>query len=85
MNAAQLQQRLARMVQTEYVGREAGYRHIGLGPEQAHLPAFHDAKARGQQVLEDLRRRGLFPASSSAAHGVPPAPGSVMDEAAHVD
>lgn len=84
MNADRLQQRFARAIEAEYVRRDAAYRHIGLGPEQAHLRAFRDAKALGQQVFEGLRRRGLFPASSSVAHGAAPGSEPVMEEVAHV-
>jgi len=71
VNADALQTRFARAVEAEYARQAAAYRDAGASPEQAHERALEDAKRLGHDVLEGLRRRGLFPWPSVEAVGVP--------------
>ena len=61
MNADAIQSRFARAVEARYARQATRYQDAGLGPKQAHLRAFEDAKKLGREALEELRRRGLFP------------------------
>lgn len=60
-----LQNKFARAVEAEYQQQVVSYRADGLSLEDSHARALEDAKQRGREVLEELRRRGLFPFSGA--------------------
>jgi hypothetical protein len=84
VNPGALQTRFARAVEAEYGRRLVAYQAAGLSPEEAHLCALEDAKRLGREVLDELRRRGLFPWTGDEA-GVAPFAAPVKGTgAAHV-
>lgn len=50
-----------RRLEAEYESAVALALADGAGAEQAHSAAFERVKARGNQVLDELRRAGLYP------------------------
>jgi hypothetical protein len=83
VNPGTLQTRFARAVEAEYGRRLVVYQAAGLNPEEAHLRALEDAKRLGREVLDELRRRGLFPWTGAEAGAVPPAAPVKGNGAAH--
>ena len=61
----ELQTRFARNLEAEYGQRAASYIAEGLDSEESHRRALEDAKQLGQEALEELGRRGLFPWSGA--------------------
>lgn len=84
MNPGALQTRFARAVEAEYGRRLVVHQAAGLNPEEAHLRALEDAKRLGREVLDELRRRGLFPWTSDEVGAAPPAAPVKGNGAAHV-
>ena len=84
MSAHALQTRFARAVEVEYVRREAEYREAGSSAEEAHLRALEDAERLGRHLLDELRRRGLFPWTSDEAEATLPGSASAQQEVPHV-
>jgi hypothetical protein len=83
MNPDALQSRFARAVEAEYARRLVVHQAAGLSPEEAHVCALDDAKRLGREVLDELRRRGLFPWTGDEAGVVPPAAPVKGNGAAH--
>jgi hypothetical protein len=84
VNADMLQSRFGRAVEAEYARRAVAYQAAGLSPNEAHQHALKDAKRLGRQVLDELRRRGLFPWTSDEDGAAPPAAPAEDQGATHV-